>query len=46
MRIGIASEHGGFVLKTAIVSKLGGAEHEIFDFGAPLLNRAGTIQTS
>lgn len=40
MRIGIASDHGGFALKTEIAAKLGGAGHEVFDFGAPLLNPA------
>ncbi len=38
MRIGIASDHGGFALKTAIVAKLRAEGHEVFDFRAPLLN--------
>jgi ribose 5-phosphate isomerase B len=38
MRIGIASDHGGFALKTEIVAKLRPEGHEVFDFGAPLLN--------
>ena len=40
MRIGIASDHGGFALKTAIAAKLGGAGHEVFDFGDLVLNPA------
>src|SRR5271157_574405 len=40
MRIGIASDHGGFALKTAIAPKLGGAGHEVLDFGDLVLNPA------
>ena len=40
MRIGIASDHGGFALKTAIAPKLGGAGHEVLDFGNLVLNPA------
>jgi ribose 5-phosphate isomerase B len=34
MRVGIASDHGGFVLKEQIVDLLRGAVHEVVDFGA------------
>jgi ribose 5-phosphate isomerase B len=34
MRIGIASDHGGFELKENIVVKLHAAGHEVVDFGA------------
>ena len=40
MRVGIASDHGGFVLKTEIAAKLAGEGHELFDFGAHALNPA------
>jgi ribose 5-phosphate isomerase B len=38
MRIGIASDHGGFTLKAEIATMLAGAGHEVFDFGAHSLN--------
>jgi ribose 5-phosphate isomerase B len=38
MRIGIASDHGGFALKAQIAAKLGDAGHELRDFGAHALN--------
>jgi len=34
MRVGIATDHGGFALKVEIVSKLRDAGHEVVDFGA------------
>jgi ribose 5-phosphate isomerase B len=37
MRVGIATDHGGFALKKELVSKLRTAEHEVVDFGAAAL---------
>lgn len=37
MRIGIASDHAGFVLKEQLAEALGGAGHEIVDFGPSFL---------
>jgi len=34
MRIGIATDHGGFLLKEDLAAKLRAAGHEIVDFGA------------
>src|SRR6266852_5959751 len=34
MRIGIATDHGGFSLKEKLVKQLRGAGHEVVDFGA------------
>jgi ribose 5-phosphate isomerase B len=34
MRIGIATDHGGFELKEKLVAKLRAAGHEVVDFGA------------
>ena len=34
MRIGIATDHGGFVLKEELLAQLRAAGHEIVDFGA------------
>ena len=34
MRIGIATDHGGFALKQELAAKLKSAGHEIVDFGA------------
>ena len=34
MRIGIATDHGGFELKEALIKQLRGAGHEVVDFGA------------
>jgi ribose 5-phosphate isomerase B len=34
MRIGIATDHGGFNLKEELVNQLRGAGHEVVDFGA------------
>jgi RpiB/LacA/LacB family sugar-phosphate isomerase len=38
MRIGIATDHGGFVLKEDLVAQLRTAGYEIIDFGANKLN--------
>ena len=34
MRVGIATDHGGFGLKEELVAKLRGGGHEVVDFGA------------
>jgi ribose 5-phosphate isomerase B len=38
MRIAVATDHGGFVLKEQLVAKLRAAGHEIVDFGAKSLD--------
>ena len=38
MRVGIATDHGGFSLKEDLVSHLRAAGHEVVDFGAHSLN--------
>ena len=38
MRIGIATDHGGFDLKEELVAQLRAAGHEIVDFGANILS--------
>jgi ribose 5-phosphate isomerase B len=38
MRVGIATDHGGFGLKEEFVAQLRGAGHEVVDFGAHSLN--------
>jgi ribose 5-phosphate isomerase B len=38
MRVGIATDHGGFVLKEDLVARLQAAGHEVVDFGAAALN--------
>jgi ribose 5-phosphate isomerase B len=40
MRVGIATDHGGFGLKEELLIKLRAAGHEIVDFGAQDLNSA------
>lgn len=40
MRIGIATDHGGFGLKEELVKQLRGAGHEVVDFGAHELREA------
>ena len=39
MRIGIATDHGGFNLKEELVKQLREAGHEVVDFGAHQLNQ-------
>jgi ribose 5-phosphate isomerase RpiB len=34
MRVGIATDHGGFTLKEEMVARLRAAGHEVVDFGA------------
>ena len=38
MKVGIATDHGGFALKKELLAKLQSAGHEIIDFGAHTLN--------
>jgi ribose 5-phosphate isomerase B len=38
MRVGIASDHGGFNLKGEIAESLRGSGYEVLDFGAHQLN--------
>jgi ribose 5-phosphate isomerase B len=38
MRVGIATDHGGFGLKEELVTQLRAAGHEVVDFGAHHLN--------
>jgi ribose 5-phosphate isomerase B len=38
MRVGIATDHGGFGLKGELVTQLRAAGHEVIDFGAHHLN--------
>ena len=38
MRLGIATDHGGFALKDELVTQLRAAGHEVIDFGAHQLN--------
>ena len=40
MRVGIATDHGGFALKQDIVERLLTAGHEVVDFGADAANSA------
>lgn len=37
MRVGIATDHGGFGLKEEMIARLRGAGHEVVDFGAQAL---------
>jgi ribose 5-phosphate isomerase B len=39
MRIGIATDHGGFDLKKELIKQLREAGHEVLDFGAHQLNQ-------
>src|SRR6478735_440236 len=39
MRIGIATDHGGFSLKEVLLKQLREAGHEVVDFGAHRLNQ-------
>ncbi len=38
MRVGIATDHGGFALKEDLVSRLRAAGHDVADFGAEALH--------
>jgi ribose 5-phosphate isomerase B len=38
MRVGIATDHGGFALKEELIAKLDTAGHQVVDFGAHSLN--------
>jgi ribose 5-phosphate isomerase B len=38
MRVGVATDHGGFSLKEDLVARLRAAGHEVVDFGAHELN--------
>jgi transketolase len=38
MRVGIATDHGGFALKEELMAKLNAAGHQVVDFGAHGLN--------
>lgn len=38
MRVGVATDHGGFALKEELVKKLRDAGHEVIDFGAHQLD--------
>jgi ribose 5-phosphate isomerase B len=40
MRVGIATDHGGFGLKQELVERLRAAGHEVVDFGAEAINTA------
>ena len=40
MRVGIATDHGGFGLKEELVARIRSAGHEVVDFGAHSLNPA------
>jgi ribose 5-phosphate isomerase B len=39
MRLGIATDHGGFELKKMVTARLREAGHEVIDFGAHVLRR-------
>jgi len=39
MRVGLATDHGGFALKEATLAQLRAAGHEVVDFGAYALNQ-------
>jgi ribose 5-phosphate isomerase B len=38
MKVGIATDHGGFGLKEELIAKLRATGHEVTDFGAHSLN--------
>src|SRR5262245_1379924 len=38
MHLGIATDHGGFPLKDAVLARLRAAGHDVIDFGASALN--------
>ena len=39
MRVGVATDHGGYALKEDLVAKLRAAGHDVVDFGADKLNQ-------
>ena len=43
MRVGIATDHGGFGLKEDLVAQLRAAGHDVVDFGAELRQRCGRL---
>ena len=43
MRIGIAADHGGFILKGELAESLRGAGYEVVDLGAHQLNPGGRL---
>jgi ribose 5-phosphate isomerase RpiB len=45
MRIGIATDHGGFVLNAGLVAHLREARHEVVDVGPITSTRRTTIPT-
>ena len=44
MRVGIATDHGGFGLKEELVAHLRAAGHEVVDFGAHGLNPGASLE--
>jgi ribose 5-phosphate isomerase B len=38
MRVGIATDHGGFALKEELVARIRAAGHDVIDFGAHSLD--------
>ena len=42
MRVGIATDHGGFSLKEELLGQLGAVGHEVVDFGAHHLSEGLT----
>ena len=40
MRVGVAADHGGFVLKEEVATMLRASGYEVVDFGAPCLDPA------
>ena len=46
MKLGIATDHGGFALKEELIAKLPAAGHEVTDFGAHALNPGDDYPTS
>ena len=46
MRVGIATDHGGFGLKQEFIVHLRATGHEVIDFGAHSLTRQTTIPIS
>jgi len=39
MRVGLATDHGGFALKEDMLAQLRAAGHEVVDFGAHIMNQ-------